>query len=90
MEDEHSNRGRYHSVHGGDHRPWVSGDIEVLADKMSDDSRCDVVLARLDEQGTIPVTIWDLTHADEVEAGLKSVLDSDMRKAQMVNPRGAQ
>lgn len=62
-------------------------DIEMLADEMSEDPRCEMVLAGFDAQGAILVSIWDPTSVDEVEEGLKTAFGSEVRRVQMVDPR---
>jgi hypothetical protein len=62
-------------------------DLAVLSDEMSEDPRCAMVLVGVDQQGAILVTIWDPATVDEVEAGLKIVYGSDVRRVRMMDPR---
>jgi hypothetical protein len=58
----------------------------VLADEISEDPRCSMVLIGADEDGAILVTIWDPETVEEVEAGLKAV-PGEVRRVQLVDPR---
>ncbi|MFZ0493856.1 MAG: hypothetical protein WAM81_11770 [Acidimicrobiia bacterium] len=61
-------------------------ELAVLADEISEDARCSMVLVGVDEQGAIIITIWDPDTVDEVEAGLKAVQDR-VRRVKLSDPR---
>jgi len=61
-------------------------ELTILADEISEDARCSMVLIGVDEQGAILVTIWDPDTIDEVEAGLKAMQDL-VRRVELSDPR---
>jgi hypothetical protein len=67
----------------------IDGDPEeltVLADEVSEDPHCTMVLIGVDEEGAMLVTIWDPDIVDEVERGLRSVQEH-VRRVELLDPR---
>lgn len=60
--------------------------LTVLADEISEDPHCSMVLVGADEQGAMLVTIWDPDVVDEVEVGLRSVQEH-VRRVELLDPR---
>jgi hypothetical protein len=61
-------------------------ELTVLADEISEDARCSMVLIGVDEQGAMLITIWDPDTVDEVEAGLRATQDL-VRRVKLLDPR---
>jgi len=61
-------------------------ELTVLADEISEDARCSMVLIGVDEQGAMLITIWDPDIVDEVEAGLGTVQER-VRRVKLSDPR---
>ncbi len=61
-------------------------ELTILADEISEDPRCSVVLIGMDDLGAMLITIWDPDTADEVEMGLRAVQEH-VRRVELLDPR---